>query len=257
MFALHSPKRLAEAEITAGLPGSSTARSTAEARPPPTRSRTRRIASTRPTLHAAERDRRANAEPADGAEPGGVGGLLLVDVGLAQPERAADHQGQRGEHREADRELVASFHSDLRAGAGSDGLGPALDELAHHRIVGRLDLRHGADLADRTLVQHGDPVADGEGAAHVVGDDQPGDAEVAGADHELVHDRRGDGVEPGRGLVVENVARLEGDRARDSHPLSHPAAQLRRVLVLEPRAAPPPRGSPRSAPGSRPRRSPA
>ena len=109
----------------------------------------------------------------------------------------------------------------------------------------------------RALVQHGDAVAHAEGAAHVVGDDQPGDAEVAGADHELVHDGRGDRVEPGGGLVVENVARLEGDRARDSHPLPHPAAQLRRVLVLDARQLDHRRGSPRSARGSRARRSPA
>ena len=48
MFALHSPKRLAEAEITAGLPGSSTERSTVSSASTQS-SGARRIASTRPT----------------------------------------------------------------------------------------------------------------------------------------------------------------------------------------------------------------
>ena len=48
MFALHSPKRLADAEMTAGLPGSSTVRSTVSSVSTHS-SGARRIASTRPT----------------------------------------------------------------------------------------------------------------------------------------------------------------------------------------------------------------
>ncbi len=83
-------------------------------------------------------------------------------------------------------------------------------------------------------MQQGHTVAHVERAPHVVGDHQPGDAEVASAHDELVHQRGGDGVQPGRRLVVQNVARLEGDRPRDADPLPHSAGELGRSLSLLP-----------------------
>src|SRR4051812_1885780 len=80
--------------------------------------------------------------------------------------------------------------------------GAALDELPDHRI-GRLP-----DLVDRTfpayapVVQHGDARADGEGAAHVVRDDDAGDMQLlAHADHELVDHGARHRIEAGGGLV--------------------------------------------------------
>ena len=64
--------------------------------------------------------------------------------------------------------------------------------------------------------------------------------------HELVHDRRRHRIEARRRLVVENVARLERDRARDADPLAHPARELRGVALLGARAGPRRRGSPRT-----------
>ena len=70
---------------------------------------------------AAQGDRRPDAEAADRAEARGVGGLLLVHVRLAQPERAEDHQGERRQHGQAHREFVGPLHRVLPAAAGSPG----------------------------------------------------------------------------------------------------------------------------------------
>src|SRR6266545_4877610 len=61
-------------------------------------------------LPDAESHRRADAEPADGAEARLGHDVLLVDVGLAQPEGAGHHQRERHQHRQPDREFVRAFH---------------------------------------------------------------------------------------------------------------------------------------------------
>src|SRR5690349_4089563 len=77
-------------------------------------------------------------------------------------------------------------------------IGAPLDELAHDRVTGLLDLVDRADGAHAAVVQHCDPCPDAVGASHVVCDDNARDAEpVAHADHELVDHGAGDGIEPG------------------------------------------------------------
>ena len=57
-------------------------------------------------------------------------------------------------------------------------------------------------MTDAPLMQQGDAVAHREGATHVVSDHEPGDAEIARPNDELVHHRGGDGVETGSGFVI-------------------------------------------------------
>ena len=54
-------------------------------------------------------------------------------------------------------------------------------------------------------------------------------------DHQPVDHRRRDRIESGRGLVIEDVARPERDRARDPHALAHAPGQLGRQPVASPR----------------------
>ena len=66
-------------------------------------------------------------------------------------------------------------------------------------------------------------------APHVVRDDDARDAELlAHADHQLVDDGAGDGVEARGRLVVEDVLRAKRDRAGDADALPHAAGQLGR-----------------------------
>ena len=132
MLALHSPNRLAEAEITAGLGGSSTLAVDAELGldplvlapggwPRPGRPCTPRSVTGAPT-----------PSPPTVRKRGGVGGLLLVDVGLAQPERAGDHQRERQRAPPA-RPRIRCSASSRPPRRGRIARAP-LDELAHHRI---------------------------------------------------------------------------------------------------------------------------
>src|SRR6266550_7572856 len=95
--------------------------------------------------------------------------------------------------------------------------GASLNELPDHGILRLLDLLHGSHLPDLALVQHGDAITDGIGAAHVVRHHDAGHAEMlAGPHHELVDHRRGHGIEAGGGFVVQEVAGSQGDGARDA-----------------------------------------
>ena len=219
MLALHSPKRLAEAETTAGFAGSSTSRSMLNSVSTHSFS-TSRMASTRPTLTprsvtGAPTPRPPTVRKRACAEI--FFWLMSVSLSHSAP---ADDQRQGQQHRQADGELVRAFHGRPSMNCRTTG------------SVGGLDLGLGPDLADAALVQHGDPVADAERAAHVVRDDESGHAQIAGAHHELVHDGGGDRIEPGGRLVIQNVARLERDGPRDADALPHSAAELGRVLGL-------------------------
>ena len=105
---------------------------------------------------------------------------LLTSVSLSQ-SAPADHDGERQQHREPDREFVRRVSL---PGASAPSM--------NWRTTGSAVAWSSATVPTcrmRALVQHGDPVADGEGAPHVVGDDEPGHAEIAGTHHELIHHR--------------------------------------------------------------------
>src|SRR5438105_7491086 len=103
-------------------------------------------------------------------------------------------------------------------------VGLSFNELSHHRVVGVLDLVDGTDLSTLSLVQHRDARADRVSAAHVVGDDDAGNAKpLAHADHQLIDDGAGNRIESGRRLVVHDVLGLPRDGARDANALPHSA----------------------------------
>ena len=105
--------------------------------------------------------------------------------------------------------------------------GAPLDELPHDRVFRVLDLVDGSHLPHLSLEQHRDARADEVRAAHVVRDDDAGDAELfLHAHHELVDDGGGDRIESGGRLVVEDVLRLARDGARDADPLAHSAGEF-------------------------------
>src|SRR5256714_643403 len=101
------------------------------------------------------------------------------------------------------------------------------NELPHDRITCVLDFVDGAHLSDLPLIEHRDARADGVSTPHVVRDDDARNTELlAHADHELVDDRARHGIESGGRLVVQDVLRLAGDRARDPDSLAHSSRKL-------------------------------
>src|SRR6202035_592106 len=110
--------------------------------------------------------------------------------------------------------------------------GPAVEELLHPGVGELPELGGRRDGDDLTAVEHGDPVADPEGALHVVGDGQRGRLQaIVQVDDHLVDLRRGDGIEAGRRLVEEQDLRLVGDGAGEADAAAHAARELRRHLV--------------------------
>src|SRR3569833_1037459 len=110
----------------------------------------------------------------------------------------------------------------------------SVDELADDGVGRALNLLDGTDLPYASLVQHRNPRPDIVRAAHVVRDDDAGHAElVAHADHQLIDDRAGDRIEARRRLVVQDVFRTEGYRARDADALVHTPRQLGGIAMLD------------------------
>src|SRR6185437_11730202 len=62
---------------------------------------------------AAKHDRIPDAEAAHGAEAGGVHRLGFAEVRARQPERPTHHEGEGGNDRQADRELVFALHEGI------------------------------------------------------------------------------------------------------------------------------------------------
>src|SRR5215468_2926882 len=98
--------------------------------------------------------------------------------------------------------------------------------------LGRLFER--ADELETPLVEEGHPGGHGPRRHDVVGHDDGGrlqpDVQV---DDELGDLLGSHGVESRCRLVVKDELRLEGDRAREGHALSHPARELRGHLLLD------------------------
>ena len=70
--------------------------------------------------------------------------------------------------------------------------------------------------------------------AHVVGHHHAGDRVLAArAEDQLVDHVAHDRVQPGRGLVVEDDLRLQGQGPGQSHPFSHAAGKLGRLLAQD------------------------
>ena len=219
MLALHSPNRLADAAITAGFVGSSTSRSMLELGLDPL------VLDQADGLDPADLARRA-ASPArrrPGRRRSGTARCAaiffwLTSVSLSQSAPAID-QRERRQHREADGELVVALHAGLR---------PALDELPHHRIARSAWISATVPtcrIAPSYSMAIRSPTVKALRMSWVT--TTPVTPRSRRAHHELVHDRRGDRIEPGGRLVIENVAGPERDRPGDPDPLPHAAARAR------------------------------
>src|SRR5690606_24970314 len=68
--------------------------------------------------HAPHGNRRADPEPVDGAEPRGEHLVTAVEPRVAEPEAGGDHEQQRAEDGDADRELVAALHTPASMASG-------------------------------------------------------------------------------------------------------------------------------------------
>ena len=85
----------------------------------------------------------------------------------------------------------------------------------------------------RPFVDVDDLLPDLHDGVHVVGVDDRGDVVLLGnLVDQVVDDDRGLRIEARVGLVAEEVARVQDDRARDGHALDHAARQLRRVEIV-------------------------
>src|SRR6266498_4127403 len=113
----------------------------------------------------------------------------------------------------------------------------ALQELQHRGILGLEDLFRRPYRADLRLPEQRHAIRHAERAAHVVRYDDAGDTQLLLQPLDQPVDDVGvHGIQARRGLVVEQIRRLAGDRARDADALPHPAGQLRRILVPHLRA---------------------
>src|SRR5581483_423049 len=102
-------------------------------------------------------------------------------------------------------------------------------ELAQDGIGRAARLVRRAGESDPPLVEERHPIGDEEGAREVVRHDDRGEAEaLLEVADQVVDLRRGDGVEAGRRLVVEERLRLERERARERRALAHAARELGR-----------------------------
>ncbi len=158
-------------------------------------------------LHAAHRAAERGAELAAGVEP----------AARRRPDRARD---------------VALEDDALPALLGI-GDGDRRQQRLRVRVERRLEHRdpvgHLGDAAD---VHDRHPVADVLDDAHVVGDEQVGQVELALERLEQVQHLGLDGhVEGGHGLVAHQQVRLDDQRAGDADPLPLAAAELVRVAT--------------------------
>ena len=137
----------------------------------------------------------------------------------------------------ADADVERRPVEDQLAGPDADGKGAGLADEARHEGRRRLvvDLGRRADLLDLAVVEDGDAVGELDRLFLVVGDEDGG---VAGAVVDLAQPAAqlppDLGVEGAEGLVEEEHARLDGERAGERDALALAAGELRRVAVLEP-----------------------
>ncbi len=96
--------------------------------------------------------------------------------------------------------------------------------------------------------EHQDPVGQPDGLAHIVGDEEHGEAAVAPEALELgVEQVSGHGVQRTEGLVHEQDVGILGQGPGQSDPLAHAARQLRAAWCRTPRGAPSRGGRPPGA----------
>ncbi len=113
------------------------------------------------------------------------------------------------------------------------GHGRGEDEIVQLAVVRVQDVLLGAFPPFAALVDVDDLLPDLHDGVHVVGVDDRGDVVLLGnLVDQVVDDDRSLRIEARVGLVAEEVARVQDDRARDGHALDHAARQLRRVEIV-------------------------
>src|ERR1035438_10812251 len=112
-----------------------------------------------------------------------------------------------------------------------------MQKLLYPRVGGRLRQLAGAALGEDTPgfpVEHDDAVGQAEDRFQLMGNDDEGRAKgLPDLPDQGVELAGGDGVKPRPWLVEENNGRVERQRAGESGPLLHAAADFRWVVVLE------------------------
>src|ERR1700680_165214 len=131
--------------------------------------------------------------------------------------------------------MAASIHSGMKPRSDPSfrgvEVGLALDKLPYDGIACVLDLVHRPHLTDLAFEQHRDSRSNRIGASHVVGNDNARYAELLPhADHQLIDDGTGDGIQSGGRLIIQDVLGLPRDRAGNAYALSHSAGQLGRIF---------------------------
>src|SRR5690606_34935443 len=121
--------------------------------------------------------------------------------------------------------------------ASTGEIATAGQEIAHFFTRGIVSELSGvAECGHRLLldVQKDRPVGDLEDAVQVVAHHDYGAAEaVTKLQNQIVQPAGGDRVEAGGWLVEEEDLGVESHRSRERSPLTHPAADLHRIVVLE------------------------
>jgi len=108
------------------------------------------------------------------------------------------------------------------------------DQLARVGVGGMSEqIGHRRRLHDLALLHHGNTVAVGRSQTQVVRDQHHRHVALAGQVGDQVHRRllRGH-IQPGRGLVRDQQARIARQRHRDHHALAHPARKLEGIGVV-------------------------
>ena len=110
------------------------------------------------------------------------------------------------------------------------------DEVRDEGIGGAfIDLARARHLLDAAAIHHRDAVGEDQGLLLIVGDEERGDGEpLLQAPHLELHRLAQLAIERAKGLVEEEEARIEHDRARERHALLLTARELARQPRLEP-----------------------
>src|SRR4051812_26375132 len=104
---------------------------------------------------------------------------------------------------------------------------PAGQEVGDLRVLGAVGLLPVAEEAEMAAGEKGEAVAHPAGEGDVVRHHHRGDAQLPlDRVDELADGGRGDGVEPGGGLVEEHHLRIEGQGAGERYALLHAAGEV-------------------------------
>src|SRR3984893_5510330 len=194
-------------------------------------------------LDPRDLDGRARLEPAHGGEVRAHHvAPVAQEIDAAELHRHPSQGDQADEHEHAHAQIQCrSLHRDLlRLPMVLRGhrLDVAPDELLDDRFRRAAHRLGRADLDDRAVVEHRDPVRDLEDLRDLVAHHDRGEPALAVQVHDQMVDRVDqDRIQAGGRLLAADDVRLGHQGARDGHPLAHAPRDLGRIL--RPHAAQP------------------